>query len=129
MKTYSNHVEALALGKTEHLDGTSAVDREETTSETPEIATRPVEEPVTNQPETSAENNGTDNPNQTQTAESDRPAREEKVVLSENKVALSELTHRYQTIIDTLASFSIEVLPVPPESEPFLRVLQQSCTE
>ena len=77
-----------------HLDETPAVNRDET-PERIEIDTRPVEEPDTNQPETSnndVENNRTDNPNQAQTAESDRPSREEEVVLSENKVALSELT-------------------------------------
>ena len=123
IKTYSNHVEALALGKMAHLDETPAVNRDETTPERIEIDIRPVEEPDTNQPETSnndAENNRTDNPNQAQTAESDRPSREEEFVLSENKVALSELTRRYQTIIDTLAEFSIETLPVPQEKEPHL---------
>ena len=67
IKTYSNHVEALALGKMAHLDETPAVNRDETKVDRTEIDTRPVEEPDTNQPETSnndAENNRTDNPNQ-----------------------------------------------------------------
>ena len=118
IKTYSNHVKNLALGKAEDILSSQGTNLNIPKTEITKIENKPVKSGDKLQQD--PKNGENINLIKGQASDNEKLSEEPKVILSENKVALSELTHRYQTIIDTLANFSIEVLPVPDENEPFL---------